>query len=59
MNYFYKNKKHRFYFGILRKFQGFGFMTSFDHVMIGTEYVLIEFKFLWISCFYSYDYKNI
>ena len=57
MNYFYKNKNHRFYFGIVKKFQGFGLMLSFDHVMVGTEYALIELKFLWICIWYSYDYS--
>jgi len=56
INYFLRKNRHKFYFGIIKKFQGFGFMLSFDNPITTKEYLLIEIKFFWLCLWYSFEY---
>jgi hypothetical protein len=49
-------KEHRYFFGILKDFQGIGFLIKLDNPPImNKEYVVIEFLFLWVKFWYSYE----
>lgn len=51
-----KKGKHQYFFGILKKFQGLGFILSTDNSMVINDYFLFEVRFLWLKFWYSYDF---
>jgi hypothetical protein len=49
-----KKGKHQYFFGILRRFQGLGFILSTDNPITTNDYFLFEVRFLWVKFWYIY-----
>lgn len=49
-------KKHSWYIGILKKFQWVAIKISTDNPISLNEYLVIEFRFLWLRMWYTYDF---
>ena len=43
-------KKFDYYFGIHKKFQGFGVMLSFDNAITERDFICFQVRFLWLNC---------
>lgn len=50
-----RNNKHQYFFGILKKFQGVGFIISTDNAITVNEFLLIEVRFIWLRFWYTYE----
>lgn len=55
MKKYTKKGKHQYFFGVLKKFQGLGFLISSDNAIAYSNYFLIEIRFLWLKIWYTYD----
>jgi len=51
-------KHHAYYIGLIRRFQGIGFMVSSDNPITTHDYLLIDIRFLWLRAWYAYEYQN-
>jgi len=52
---YYEKGKNVFFIGIIKKFQWVGFMISTDNAIATNEYLLIEFRFLWLRFWFTHD----
>jgi len=50
-----KNIKYSYFFGILKRFQGIGFIISTDNPITMNEYFLFEIRFLWLKFWLTID----
>jgi hypothetical protein len=50
-----KKGKHQYFFGILKRFQGLGFVLSTDNPITINDYFLFEVRFLWLKFWYCYE----
>jgi hypothetical protein len=48
--------KHKFYIGMSRRFQGLGFLISFNNAIVYKEFVMVELNLLWVKAWYTFDY---
>jgi hypothetical protein len=51
-------KNFRVFAAFKPKFQGVGFLISFDNVITCRDYLLIEIKFLWFNAWMMYQYEQ-
>ena len=58
MRYIKVVNQHTFFIGILSKFQWIGFLISTDNPITYSEYLVIEFRLLWLRVYYTYDFKK-
>lgn len=50
-----KNIKYSYFFGILKKFQGIGFVISTDNPITFNDYFLFEIRFFWFKFWLTID----
>jgi hypothetical protein len=50
-----RKNRHQYFFGILNRFQGLGFIISTDNPITINDYFLFEVRFLWLKFWYCYE----
>ena len=49
--------KIKYFFGIIKAFQGIGIMISLDNPFAEKKYFLFEIKLLWFKLYFTYNFK--